>query len=216
MSLFVSIDTQRTRPHLVPFLRCRARWVVAEGTYGVVYKARDQHTGRVVALKKIRLEAEDEGVPSTAIREISLLKELKDDNVVRWVSSHFASARTVATARILTPIMLTPHSRLLDIVHADSKLYLVFEFLDVDLKRYIEHGNKTGTPLTLDLVKVSPPVLCVLFASHLPVRMWFIPFDDTRIWILTRDCATSLQYFCFPLHASRDHLPYAGNESWAV
>ena len=51
----------------------------------MVYKARDIHTNRVVALKKIRLEAEDEGVPSTAIREISLLKELKDDNVVRYV-----------------------------------------------------------------------------------------------------------------------------------
>ena len=44
-----------------------------KGTYGVVYKARDVNTGNIVALKKIRLEAEDEGVPSTAIREISLL-----------------------------------------------------------------------------------------------------------------------------------------------
>jgi cyclin-dependent kinase len=35
-------------------------------------------------LKKIRLDAEDEGVPSTAIREISLLKELsRHKNVVR-------------------------------------------------------------------------------------------------------------------------------------
>jgi serine/threonine protein kinase len=55
------------------------------GTYGVVYKARDIGTNQIVALKKIRLEAEDEGVPSTAIREISLLKELKDDNIVRLV-----------------------------------------------------------------------------------------------------------------------------------
>jgi hypothetical protein len=53
------------------------------GTYGVVYKAKDINSGQIVALKKIRLEAEDEGVPSTAIREISLLKELKDDNIVR-------------------------------------------------------------------------------------------------------------------------------------
>ena len=54
------------------------------GTYGVVYKARDTGTNQIVALKKIRLEAEDEGVPSTAIREISLLKELKDDNIVKY------------------------------------------------------------------------------------------------------------------------------------
>jgi len=98
---------------------------VGEGTYGVVYKARDTGTNQIVALKKIRLEAEDEGVPSTAIREISLLKELKDDNIVR----------------------------LLDIVHADQKLYLVFEFLDVDLKRYIENGNRNHCPIQLDVVK---------------------------------------------------------------
>jgi cyclin-dependent kinase len=98
---------------------------VGEGTYGVVYKARDVTTNQIVALKKIRLEAEDEGVPSTAIREISLLKELKDDNIVR----------------------------LLDIVHAEQKLYLVFEFLDVDLKRYMENANTSGTPIPIGIVK---------------------------------------------------------------
>ncbi|KAJ3041534.1 Cyclin-dependent kinase catalytic subunit, partial [Rhizophlyctis rosea] len=95
---------------------------VGEGTYGVVYKARDIQTGQIVALKKIRLETEDEGVPSTAIREISLLKELKQPNIVR----------------------------LLDIVHSDAKLYLIFEFLDLDLKKYMD---SIPTGLAPELIK---------------------------------------------------------------
>lgn len=55
---------------------------VGEGTYGIVYKAKDKETGNIIALKKIRLEHEDEGVPSTTIREISLLKELNHQNIV--------------------------------------------------------------------------------------------------------------------------------------
>ena len=57
---------------------------IGEGTYGVVYKAKDRVSGQIIALKRIRLEAEDEGIPSTAIREISLLKELRHPNIVRY------------------------------------------------------------------------------------------------------------------------------------
>jgi serine/threonine protein kinase len=55
---------------------------IGEGTYGVVYKARDITNKATVALKKIRLEHEEEGMPSTAMREISLLKELDHPNIV--------------------------------------------------------------------------------------------------------------------------------------
>lgn len=59
---------------------------IGEGTYGVVYKAKNRVSEGIVALKRIRLEAEDEGIPSTAIREISLLKELRHPNIVRLVN----------------------------------------------------------------------------------------------------------------------------------
>lgn len=83
---------------------------LGEGTYGVVYKARDLQTDEIVALKRIRLEVEDEGIPSTALREISLLRELSHRNIVD----------------------------LKDCVQEDGKLYLVFEFLDKDLKKFME------------------------------------------------------------------------------
>lgn len=58
---------------------------IGEGTYGVVFKARERDTKRIVALKKIKLENEDEGVPSTAMREISILKELQPHpNIVKY------------------------------------------------------------------------------------------------------------------------------------
>ena len=58
---------------------------IGEGTYGVVYKARDRCTNKLLALKKIRLERSGDGVPSVAIREISLLKEVQHPNIVRFV-----------------------------------------------------------------------------------------------------------------------------------
>lgn len=46
---------------------------IGEGTYGVVYKGKNKITGQFVAMKKIRLESEDEGIPSTAIRCVECL-----------------------------------------------------------------------------------------------------------------------------------------------
>lgn len=52
--------------------------------YGVVYRARDRQTSRVVALKQVRISAEERqnGVPITALREISILRSLKHSNVI--------------------------------------------------------------------------------------------------------------------------------------
>lgn len=83
---------------------------LGEGTYGIVYKAQNKVTGDIVALKRIRLDKEDEGIPCTAVREISLLKELRHKNVVK----------------------------LLDILHTEKKLTLVFEYMDTDLKKILD------------------------------------------------------------------------------
>jgi len=56
---------------------------IGEGTYGMVYRAQDRVTNKTVALKKIRLEQEDEGDPSIAIGEILVLKEMQHENIIR-------------------------------------------------------------------------------------------------------------------------------------
>lgn len=80
-----------------------------------MFKGRNRQTGEFVALKEIHLDSE-EGTPSTAIREISLMKELKHENIV---SLH-------------------------DVIHTENKLMLVFDHMDMDLKKYMDTKGDRG------------------------------------------------------------------------
>ncbi|NP_001311640.1 cyclin-dependent kinase D-3-like [Nicotiana tabacum] len=89
------------------------REVLGEGTYGVVFKAIDTKSGQTVAIKKIRLGKQKEGVNFTALREIKLLKELKDPHVIELIDAF-------------------PHK---------GNLHLVFEFMETDLEAVIRDRN---------------------------------------------------------------------------
>jgi serine/threonine protein kinase len=91
---------------------------VGEGTYGAVYRARCSQTGRTVAIKKMKPEHEDEGVPSTAIREVAVLKGADHVNIVK----------------------------LLDVYCVRRKVHLVFEFIDKNLKEHMRAHSLQLTP----------------------------------------------------------------------
>lgn len=95
---------------------------LGEGTFGKVFKARVKATGELVALKKVPLYDTDDGVPCTTIREISLLKGLKHPNIVQ----------------------------LFDVIHEQSRMHLVFEYLQCDLH---SHMKTLQEPLPAPVVK---------------------------------------------------------------
>ncbi|KAL4355230.1 hypothetical protein GQ457_06G000890 [Hibiscus cannabinus] len=55
---------------------------IDEGTYGVVYRARDKKTGEIVALKKVKMEKQREGFPLTSLREINILLSFHHPSIV--------------------------------------------------------------------------------------------------------------------------------------
>merc|ERR550537_1843140 len=84
--------------------------VLGEGTYGKVKKAQCRQSGEFRALKHMKLNNREEGVPSTAIREIAILKELSHENIVQLV----------------------------DVFCKPGELVLVFELLESDLKKHMK------------------------------------------------------------------------------
>lgn len=104
--------------------------LLGQGTYGKVYKAQNLATGKVVALKKTILTVDDEGVPPTTLREVSILRSLSNPYVVC----------------------------LEEVVHTESRtgpplLYLVFEFLDHDLKQFMANKYGKGVGIEAELAK---------------------------------------------------------------
>lgn len=104
---------------------------VGEGTYGQVYKAREQGTNKLVALKKVRLENEREGFPITAVREIKILRELNHKNIVQLLD------------------IVTDKQTASDMRHDKGSFYLVFEYVDHDLMGLLESKLTNFTELQI-------------------------------------------------------------------
>ena len=105
---------------------------IGEGTYGIVYKAKEKKTGKYVALKKIRPESENEGIPATTIREILLLKNLKHSTIID----------------------------LMEVIHNEDKMYLVFEYIETDLKKLIDEFVVKNKKFETFLIRKMAQQLC--------------------------------------------------------
>ncbi|PWZ30987.1 Cell division control protein 2 [Zea mays] len=121
---------------------------------------------------------EDEGVPSTAIREISLLKEMNHPNIVR----------------------------LHDVVHSEKRIYLVFEYLDLDLEKFMDSCPEFAkNPSMIKVVTLwyrAPEILLGERQYSMPVDVWVLGTPNEQSW----PGVTSLPDFksAFPKCQSQD------------
>ncbi|KAF9270376.1 Pkinase-domain-containing protein [Marasmius fiardii PR-910] len=97
---------------------------IEEGSYGVVFRARDKGTGDIVALKKLKLDEEKNGFPITALREINALMSCRHENVV--------GVREVVVGDTLTQVFVV-----MDFIEHDLKSLLTLmpsPFLQSEVK----------------------------------------------------------------------------------
>ncbi|KAJ0493584.1 putative protein-serine/threonine kinase CMGC-CDK-PITSLRE family [Helianthus annuus] len=85
---------------------------IDEGTYGVVFRAKDKKTGEIVALKKVKMEKEREGFPLTSLREINILLSFNHPSIV--------DVKEVVVGRNL------------------DSIFMVMEYMEHDLKALME------------------------------------------------------------------------------
>ncbi|KAI9302201.1 kinase-like domain-containing protein [Cunninghamella echinulata] len=81
---------------------------IEEGSYGIVFRAKEKETGDIVAVKKLKLDKEKNGFPITSLREIHTLMIAKHPNIV--------NVREIVMG-----------SRM-------DQVYIVMDFIDHDLK----------------------------------------------------------------------------------
>jgi serine/threonine protein kinase len=93
---------------------------LGEGTYGDVTKRTHLQTGVPVALKRILTQSEEDGLPATALREISIMRKMDHENVIKLLT-------------------VLPGN--------DRSLMLVCECMEFNLSHLIKAQNTPGLPI---------------------------------------------------------------------
>ena len=102
---------------------------VGQGTYGIVYQATQKSTSKKVAIKKIRMGNQKDGVSFTAIREVKNLQKIHHVNVIAVCLLSFSRRQMQEHAFV---------EQILDVFVKNKNVYLVFDFMPYDLEMVIK------------------------------------------------------------------------------
>ncbi|NXP40451.1 CDK10 kinase, partial [Leiothrix lutea] len=152
---------------------------IGEGTYGIVYRARDTLTDETVALKKVRMDNEKDGMPISSLREITLLLQLQHPNIVELKE---------VTAPVLCPQVKCIILQVLKglqylhenyIIHRDLKVSNLLmtdkgcvKIADFGLARTYGMPPKPMTPKVVTLWYRAPELLLGMTTQTTSIDMW--------------------------------------------
>lgn len=100
---------------------------INEGTYGIVYRAKDKLTKDIVALKRLKMEREKEGFPITSLREINTLLKGQHPNIV--------TVREIVVGNSM------------------DKIFIVMDYVEHDMKALIELMRSQNQSFTAAEIK---------------------------------------------------------------
>ncbi|XP_032245647.1 cyclin-dependent kinase 10 isoform X2 [Phoca vitulina] len=174
---------------------------IGEGTYGIVYRARDTQTDEIVALKKVRMDKEKDGVPISSLREITLLLRLRHPNIVELkevvVGNHLESIFLVMgyceqDLASLLENMPTPFSE----AQVKCIVLQVLRGLQYLHQNFIIHRDlKVSNLLMTDKGCVKTADFGLARAYGIPVKpmtpkvvtLWFLRSSRTGLWVTIRN-----------------------------
>ena len=91
---------------------------LSEGAYGEVYKVEDKITKKIYAMKKMKIEVNSEGIPSSAMREIVTLLNLNHPNIIK----------------------------IYDTILGKNDVSFIMDYIDKDLYRFIKEYKEKAIP----------------------------------------------------------------------
>ena len=139
---------------------------IDEGSYGIVYRAKEKATSKIYAIKKVKLERDKEGFPITALREIILMKRLNHPNIVKVKEVVFGNSL--------------------------DKVFVVMDYIEHEIKSLVEQSYELMSAPKAEGVVMNPSYLLTTVEIKCIMKQLLkgVMYMHEK-WIMHRDLKTS-------------------------